>query len=395
MPELKIAFLSPSVSRAAGGIFEVERRLAQCLVALPGVSVEAFGTEDEFTRLDAQSWQPIDVRTFRAYGPRSFGWSPGLSRAFGSASADVGHLHVMWMHTSLIMRRWSRRQRKPFMTTLHGMLDPWALANSRWKKRVCALAYERNCLTQAGCVQVFSEAEFASAREFGLKNPVCIIPNGIDAPQKSTAEVPWANAIPNGKRILLYLGRLHPKKGLINLLGAWNKLRSTSHPALDAWKLVIAGWSQGGHEADLKSLAIEYGIDRDVIFLGALYGEAKSAAYQHADAVVLPSFSEGLPMAVLEAWSYKKPVLMTPQCNLPEGFAVGAAVESLPTKESLAQGLAQLTEATDAERTYMGVCGLGLVNRKFTWPGVAAEMHSVYGWLVGGGPKPACVFNGR
>jgi poly(glycerol-phosphate) alpha-glucosyltransferase len=86
---------------------------------------------------------------------------------------------------------------------------------------------------------------------------------------------------------------------------------------------------------------------------------------------------------------------MTPQCNLPEGLAAGAAIESHPNKDSLAEGLAQLIEASDAERTYMGTCGWDLVNRKFTWPGVAAEMHAVYGWLVGGGPKPACVFNGR
>jgi poly(glycerol-phosphate) alpha-glucosyltransferase len=299
------------------------------------------------------------------------------------------------MHTSLIMRRWSRLQSKPFITTLHGMLDPWALRNSRWKKRLCALAYERNCLAKAACIQVNSEQELNSARKFGLKNPICIVPNGIDMPQESTAPAPWENSIGNEKKTLLYLGRLHPKKGLSNLLGAWKKLRLASHPAIDSWRLVIAGWSQGGHEAALKSLVTEYGIDRDVVLLGPLYGESKSAAYQHAAAVVLPSFSEGLPMAVLEAWSYKKPVLMTPQCNLPEGFAAGAAIESHPTEDSLAQGVAQLTEATDAERTYMGMCGWGLVNRKFTWTGVAAEMHAVYGWLVGGGPKPACVLNGR
>jgi poly(glycerol-phosphate) alpha-glucosyltransferase len=96
-------------------------------------------------------------------------------------------------------------------------------------------------------------------------------------------------------------------------------------------------------------------------------------------------------MAVLEAWSYGKPVLMTPQCNLAEGFSLGAAIESQPEIESLARGIAQLFDATDRERACMGQRGRDLVNQKFTWSKVAAEMHSVYGWLVGGGEAPACV----
>ena len=390
---MRIAYLMPSVSRAAGGIFEIERRLAQSLAELPGVHLEAFGTEDEFTSVDVDSWQPIEVRTFKCYGPRSFGWSPALRRAFVAAEADVAHLHALWMHTSLIMRGWFSRHHRPFVTTLHGMLEPWALGNSRWKKQLSALAYERNCLVKAACIQISAEGELASAREFGLKNPICIIPNGIDPPKPSRIDPPWARSVPSGKKILLYLGRLHPKKGLVNLLGAWKKLLVKSDPGMDEWQLVIGGWDQIGHEAELKSLSAAYGIERSVSFVGPLYNDAKLAAYHHADAVVLPSFSEGLPMAVLEAWSHGKPVLMTPQCNLSEGFATGAAIEAEPTEASLAEGLAQLMEASDEQRTRMGKRGLDLVKQKFTWTKVAEDLHSVYCWLVGGGPAPACVVN--
>ena len=124
----------PSVSRAAGGIFEVERTACPDLAAIPEVQIEAFGTQDEFTASDAGPWQPVQVQTFPAYGPQSFGWSPQLSRSFNVNSADVAHLHVLWMHTSLIMRRWSRQKHKPFLTTLHGMLDAWALGTLVGKK---------------------------------------------------------------------------------------------------------------------------------------------------------------------------------------------------------------------------------------------------------------------
>jgi glycosyltransferase involved in cell wall biosynthesis len=388
---VKIAYLMPSVSRAAGGIFEVERRLAQELAAMPDLQIEAFGIKDEFTASDAGAWKPVEVQTFPAYGPRSFGWSPKLSRAFGENSADVGHLHVLWMHTSLIMRRWSRRNRKPYLKTLHGMLDGWALRNSRWKKVLSSLMYERNCLNSAACVQAFSQNELISARNFGLKNPICVIPNGIDLPLPCTAAAPWDRLGTNRTRTLLFLGRLHPKKGLVNFLSAWKKLRDSAHPALSEWQLAIAGWNQGAHESELKAFADDHQLNSSVKFLGPLYGEAKAAAYSRADAIVLPSLSEGLPMAVLEAWSYGKPVLLTPQCNLPEGVVAGAAIEALPNVDTLATGLANLIEASDRERVQMGQCGWQLVNQKFNWAEVAAGMLSVYRWLVDGGSLPSCV----
>jgi glycosyltransferase involved in cell wall biosynthesis len=128
-----------------------------------------------------------------------------------------------------------------------------------------------------------------------------------------------------------------------------------------------------------------------VQFLGPLYGDAKAAAYSRADAVVLPSLSEGLPMAILEAWSYRKPVLLTSQCNLPDGARTGAAIEVQPSVDGLAAGLANLIEASDEQRVRMGQCGWELVKRKFTWEKVADEMLAVYRWLLSGGSPPPCV----
>jgi poly(glycerol-phosphate) alpha-glucosyltransferase len=277
------------------------------------------------------------------------------------------------------------------MTTLHGMLDSWALGNSRWKKNVCAWAYEKRCLDDAACLHAFTGAELTSAREFGLKNPVCIIPNGVDLPEPTVGPAPWNGAVAAGKKSLLYLGRLHPKKGLMNLLEAWRIVQRRCPASAGQWSLVISGWDQGGHERELKARALEMGVAGDVVFAGPMFGDAKDAAYAHADAFVLPSHSEGLPMTVLEAWAHGKPVLMTPRCNLSEGVAAGAAMEAQPDPASLAEQLAELIGATDSERAAMGARGLELVRRQFAWPKVAAEMHSVYRWLVGGGSAPACV----
>ena len=199
---------------------------------------------------------------------------------------------------------------------MHGRLETLV-----GRKLLSTFLYERNCLSSAACLQAGSQNELVSARNFGLKNPICVIPNGIDLPQPCTATAPWEPFGTNGEKTLLFLGRLHPKKGLVNFLSAWRKLRDASLPALSQWQLVIAGWNQGAHESELKALAEAYQLNSSVKFVGPLYGEAKAAAYSRADAVVLPSLSEGLPMGVLEAWSYGKPVLLTPQCNLPEGVS--------------------------------------------------------------------------
>jgi len=101
-----------------------------------------------------------------------------------------------------------------------------------------------------------------------------------------------------------------------------------SHPsARENWVLAIAGWDQVGYEGELKNMTSDYGLMSGVRFLGPLFGQEKDATYHACDAFILPSLSEGLPMTVLEAWAYAKPVLMTPECNLPEGFAAGAAVQ--------------------------------------------------------------------
>jgi poly(glycerol-phosphate) alpha-glucosyltransferase len=171
--------------------------------------------------------------------------------------------------------------------------------------------------------------------------------------------------------------------------------------------LAIAGWDQDGHEAELKRLCaglqIPFADVRDqppsstphppasVIFLGPQFNEAKAACYAHCDGFILPSFSEGVPMVVLEAWAYSKPVLMTPECNLPNGFARGAAIRIEPGVDSIVQGLREFFQASADQRRTLGENGLRLTREQFAWPVLGREMADLYRWLLGGGTKPGCV----
>ena len=389
---MNIAFLSPSVSRTAGGIFEIVRSLALTLSVSPDTNLTVFGLEDEFTATDADAWRPICVNTYKPLTPRAFGYSPRLRKDFLSCSADIAHLHALWMYSSILIREWGRTRRRPYVITLNGMLDPWALKNSFLKKKVATVLYEARNLANAGCVQVNSDTELLAARSFGLKNPICIIPNGVALPdlEKTHASAPQhqVEALKNcGHSILLYLGRLHPKKGLPQLISALHRMRGDC----GKWVLVIAGWDQMDHAKDLRELAASLDLDDRVIFLGPQYGVAKDLCFRCADAFVLPSHSEGLPMAVLEAWSYAKPVLITPACNLPAGYAAGAAIRIEPEDESIEKGLRQLFELPDVEREEMGRRGRALVAENFSWDSAASRLRLVYAWLLGGGSPPACV----
>jgi len=386
-----------SVSRRAGGLFESVRCLHRSLAELPGMEVRVLGIEDEFTREDLPTWRPTTVEAYPMVGWRQFAYSPGLRRRLlGPDQSDIVHTHGIWEYPSIAVTAWHRKFRRPYLVSPHGMLDPWAVRNSSWKKRLAAVLYERDHLAGAACIHALCKPEVQAIRRFGLTNPVCIIPNGVELPPEpeghpSTAEdSPFGPAI-GGRKVLLYLGRIHPKKGLINLLRAWKAHVDANRALANSWALAIAGWDRGGHEAELRRMTMECGVEDSVHFLGPRFGREKDACYRACDAFILPSVSEGLPLVVLEAWSHGKPVLMTPECNLPEGFAARAALRIGGDVAGIAEGMRDLFALSDGERQGIGESGLALVKERFTWSKIAGDMASVYGWLLGNGPKPDCV----
>lgn len=453
---MKTASIIASLSRNAGGLFESVRRLHQSLAEFPDLRVTVLGCCDEFTEADLAAWSPLNVRAFATRGPRQFGYAPRLAPALLEQDEDILHMHGIWQYPSVVATRWHRKTNHPYLVSPHGMLDPWAVRNSVWKKRIAHWAYEGEHLRQAACLRALCESEAQAFRTYGLKNPICIIPNGIDLPVEGNAETlksetlkaissgvgnaerlktetlksagarpPWAGCVEPGRKVLLFLSRIHPKKGLVNLLRAWATVRKAEGRGQRAeeWVLAIAGWDQGGHEAELKALATELGIQWadvrgkaetlkterlkgetadvsmsacqhvSVLFLGPVFGQEKAACYANCDAFILPSFSEGLPMVVLEAWAYGKPVLMTPECNLPEGFVAGAALRIETNPESIARSLDELFRLPSAALRSLGCNGRGLVVEKFTWPKIARDMRAVYAWVLGSGPQPDCVIN--
>jgi glycosyltransferase involved in cell wall biosynthesis len=391
---MKIGFLVSSISREAGGLFQSVRGLAKAMTS-ESVNVSVFGITDPNSASDVLNWQPLAVHTFWPHF-RPWGYSSELVPALLAADLDILSTHGLWKYCSSASRQWHRRTRRPYVVHPEGMLDPWALQNAKWKKRVAALLYENGHLRGAACLRALCAAEAQSIRAYGMRNPICVIPNGVDLPEKFQhsgfgIQDSELMRLAKGRKVLLYLGRLHPKKNLANLIRAWKHTLDSCAKIREEWVLAIAGWDQAGYGCELKKLTSDCGLTTSVTFVGALFGKEKEAAYRSCNAFVLPSLSEGLPMTVLEAWSYAKPVLMTPECNLPEGFSTEAALRIATGAAELAAGLKQLTEMSDEDRRAMGDRGHTLAAAKFLWPQIGQQMRAVFDWVLGGGAVPETI----
>ena len=386
---IRLAILVDCLSRNAGGLFKSVRRLAQeCAVQKREVSV--FGVEDPAAAGDLCHWEPLKPHVLPLCGPRFFGYAPGLVRAVKDFRPDILQVHGLWKYTTVAANRLSAALEIPYIVSPHGMLDPWAVRNSRWKKRLALWAYEGRHLEKATCLRALNRSEAEAIRAFGLRNPICIIPNGVDFPKEPSDCGKADNPFPEGRKVLLYLGRIHPKKGLDKLLEAWSLVGKSSGacPGGDPWLLAIAGWDQGGYEAKLQRQAAELGLGESVAFLGPRFHQASAACYRHCEAFVLPSLSEGLPNVVLEAWSHAKPVVMTPECNLPDGFASSAAIRIETSADGIAAGLRALLEMSDSQRQSIGQRGFVLVKDRYSWPKIAKQMLAVQEWALGRAPAP-------
>lgn len=250
------------------------------------------------------------------------------------------------------------------------------------------MLFEKENLVKAGCLHALNDAELRSIRNLGLENRVAVIPNGVEVPKLGPIVRPRFLG-DDGRRVLLFLGRIHPKKGVREAILAWAKAVGDCPSLSEDWTFVIAGWDDGGHVSGLKDLSQELGVSSSVHFPGAVYGEDKRSLLQCASCFILPSYSEGLPMSVLEAWSYMLPVLMTSECNLGEAFRLGAAIEIVNEVDSLAASLIGTLVLDTLPQ--VGKAGYELVCRRFNWETVVDDWLLVYGWLRGLNERPSCV----
>ena len=378
MPK-KLTAITGSASQLSGGFFTSVRKLS--LETAKRFEVDVISFRDSQTDKDSVAWQPLKLSIHETTFPKRFCFSETFRKELMASEADIIHNHGLWLYPSLLLPIWSGRTRRPYVVSPRGMLDKWALMNSRLIKRLAMVLFERRHLAKAACIHALNESEYKSIRALGFRNPVCIIPNGIDLP-------PDAPAAEKSGKNLVYVGRIHPKKNLLNLIRAWDMVLHSDNSKMAEWTLTIAGWDQGGHTDELKALAQELGIGRKVEITGPVFGEQKDHLLQTASAFIMPSLSEGLPINVLEAWSRKLPCVLTPHCNLPEGYQANAAIRTSTDATSIKNGILRLAFMSNAERAGMGERGYELVKSRFQWTTIGEKMCQVYDWILNKSGKP-------
>ncbi len=311
------------------------------------------------------------------------GISPAMRRGLAHTDADLFHNHGIWMMPNVYAGSIARRRGIPLVLAPHGMLSEWTLALSRARKRFVWWCLGQRAAAQAAtCFHATSLGEVEDIRRLGFRQPVAVVPNGVDLPALGTEPGARKSAV---KRVL-FLSRIHPKKGIPILLRAWRSVER-GHPD---WELVVAGPDQGGYLAQVQALAGDLGLRR-VSFPGPAYGEAKLALYRSADLFVLPTHSENFGLAVAEALACAVPVITTtgaPWAGLQArdcGWWIGLSEPNLAEALQLAMALPA------ARRVEMGRRGRLWTEECFGWAKIATEIKSIYDWLLGGGSPASCI----
>jgi glycosyltransferase involved in cell wall biosynthesis len=261
------------------------------------------------------------------------------------------------------------------------MLAPAALKVSTWKKRPFWWLLQRRALEAADCIHATAVSEYAEIRAAGLRNPVAIIRNGVDLPDLT--RMPRSQG---SERIVLSLGRIHPKKGLDRLVVAWTQLERE----FPGWRLRIIGPAEMAHDDELRRTAQSLGAKR-ISIEGPLYDDARLAAYARADLFVLPTRNDNFAVTVAEALAAEVPVISTtgaPWSGL-EPHGCGWWIEQ--GVGPLVQSLRQAMSRPQSELRAMGSRGRDWMSRDFGWDSVATDMLDVYHWLRNGGEPPSTV----
>jgi glycosyltransferase involved in cell wall biosynthesis len=331
----------------------------------------------------------------------------GFTKALRASSHGVKdcifHDNGLWLANNHAVAFAAQRLKRPLIISPRGMLTAWALHFRGWKKRVAWGFYQRRDLQAAQVLHATSPQEAEEFRALGLTQPIAVIPNGVEVPEEQRAEDRGKSrkqktdsknefqlsslqisAFKDASRLrtALFLSRIHPKKGLLDLVEAWRTVR----PA--GWRVLIAGGGENGHVNEIKAEIRKLKVENDFEFIGPVEGEAKWNLYRNADLFILPSHSENFGIVVAEALA----------CGIPAITTQGTPWEELVTHRCgwwPATGSGPLTEAlrdalarTDEERREMGRRGRHLVEAKYSWPGVAAQMLTVYQWMLAERSKP-------
>ena len=291
------------------------------------------------------------------------------------------HDHGLWLTTNHAVAKLCRQRKICRIVSPRGMAGTWAMNHGKWKKRFAWRLYQQRDLHSATAFHATSQQEADEIRRLGLSQSIAVIANGISHPQ-----LPSRSRTDNQVRVL-FMSRIHPKKGLLNLLQAWH---NASLPA--NWQLILVGPDEGGYQREVERLVASLRLSEQVRFNGSVNDIEKWQIYVDADYFVLPSFNENFGIVIAEALMAGLPVITTtgtPWSGLDE-HDCGWWVE--PTVSGLQAALQSASKQSTADRQSMGARGHQYVTSEFSWEKSARQMLEFYQFIQRGGSEPTPTF---
>lgn len=382
---MKVLLVVPALGPVHGGPSIVVPALAAALAA-QNVTVDIVTTDaNGLDRLNVStdSWHEENgyrVRYFRRLGRSEYKICPSLLLWLirHVPDYDVVHGALLFNFPILACALACRLRSIPLVLSSHGVLEPWALSHKKWKKWPYYVLIEKPLvLHAASAIHALTNNEARNIAALELGKPIFVIPNGVNLDLHDT-DAPveeFFNAFPaaRGKRLILFLHRIDPKKGL-DLLA---KSFAAVHRQFDDTHLIVAGHDLIGYWPVAHDLFKSAGCDSAVTYTGMLEGILKRAAFAVASIFVTPSYSEGFSISVLEAMAVGLPCVLTTGCNFPEAAAANAAVEVPVDSEALATAVGRLL-ANPAEAQSIGQCAREFIDRDYTWDAIARKVSAAY-----------------
>ena len=369
---MKLIHIIPHINEEAAGPSYSVPRLCQSLALI--------GNKVELSCLAANGKIPNVKVTIYSEWPvlKNFAISTSLTNSLRlkSQEVDIVHNHSLWSMVNISTGWFVSKKYAKLVTSPRGTLSSWALSqNSLIKKLLWPL--QKRVLSKSAMIHATSLAEYRDIRSKGFDSPIAIIPNGIDLPKMPINQT-------NGERkVLLFLGRLHPTKCVDRLLFAWKELQITHSD----WDLLIVGKGDFNYEKYLKDISKNLDLKR-VCFSGALFGDEKSVAFFKSDLFVLPSHSENFGIAVAEALAHGCPAVVSkgaPWSDLEKndcGWSTDNDVTSLVN-------ILDISMSNSKNKLHdMGLNGRNWMKAEFDWHLVALKMNKSYQWLIKGGECP-------